>query len=87
MNAVTIKINTGTSKKQYAATTATLKGTAECGAAGGVLEKVKALLPKTSRAPALPKSAPLPPALEPEQQPSRQAAPPHAPLEKELHAL
>ena len=61
------------------------KRTCECGT-GGVLEAVKALLPKTSRAPAAAKK-PAPP-VEPEQpQLAREPAAPQTPLEKELHRL
>ena len=55
---------------------------------GGILETVKALLPKTRRAPAAAKKpAPAAP-VEPEQpQLAREPAAPQTPLEKELHRL
>jgi hypothetical protein len=53
---------------------------------GGVLETVKALLPKTRRAPAAAKKPAAP--VEPEQpQLAREPAAPQTPLEKELHRL
>jgi transposase InsO family protein len=55
---------------------------------GGVLETVKALLPKTRRAPAAAKKpAPAAPAQPEQPQLAREPAAPQTPLEKELHRL
>jgi hypothetical protein len=82
---IIIKFYIRTSKNNMQEPRRQSKRIAESGT-GGVLETVKALLPKTRRAPAAAKK-PAPP-VEPEQpQLAREPAAPQTPLEKELHRL
>jgi hypothetical protein len=82
---IIIKFYIRTSKNNMQETRRQSKRIAESGT-GGVLETVKALLPKTRRAPAAAKKPAAP--VEPEQpQLAREPAAPQTPLEKELHRL